>query len=948
MNNSNTISSFDKFALDPSMWLYFGETQWDEAIAPEADNKLQYGWVETVKENTLTFQRIKRTNKRELRPRTEEVLDVVLRAPFPVIAAQAEELKTLLKLCVCLKPEEKKEGEDADETSASLVQLCVFVNREGVQSTWSKAGTIPCFGDLFRILTFFCVWVPHTELSPLVPVLKTIFCTSEADSREKTLEWMKARDDADTTPVVFHGMPNAALFRIPDTPIVMDTRSHSVYDVTALGSLPCVPCSGGVLVGPPGSGKFSTCIALVSAAKVEVSASCALVHRARTQSCATLLLVPAEGLSWRYMQLRKQQPDAIVIRITCKADLLKVTWGRILAADFVLVSYQFVNTKPYLDHMHHVLSSISHYPETLLPETLSVRCTKRRRVVKVVPSPDAADVQEDIPGLDSDLCSSKKTSVPHMDEEFVRFAAECTRRVLQKTAVRFEGLTAPVLEVFSFRRIVFVDSDRQSMSMHRLKAFEGDTLWATACKHPAKNASLTLPHSVHVIPNATAKQYLVAREMTCALRPEDSLDAKTAVHTEVPMTLREALEKKQYHFEPAVYEHLLNVIFVKKISMGEEVLAVARQQVDNWTVKRDILRTDIERAAAARAAHAAEVAAAAANEGTAAAGAGTGADVFVIDLDPFLLAVADDDEEYDFFNDDDDDDDDDDEEEDDDDADEDDGDDDDEDDEGDDDEYPYDDDDDEDLFQERMEEALLELTPERMTLSMDNLTAQIDAFQRDEAALIARIASGVREVIGCETCLICSNYTCNAMLPCAHSFCVDCLLKWQESKKSCPACNTAGMKIIAQEEGEELRCPMPDYIHFWTRVWSAQTLSSQVFWFMATLSNIAVTGTKAVIITKTAADSRALAHALRNNDFPVRNFTGSPSARYDTLCRFRKKHVHVIVQMSDVLAGAGFGSTATDVVFAEPGVAADANVLARFHACLRVHTHARIRSSGAL
>jgi hypothetical protein len=32
MNNSNTISSFDKFALDPSTWLYFGETQWDEAI----------------------------------------------------------------------------------------------------------------------------------------------------------------------------------------------------------------------------------------------------------------------------------------------------------------------------------------------------------------------------------------------------------------------------------------------------------------------------------------------------------------------------------------------------------------------------------------------------------------------------------------------------------------------------------------------------------------------------------------------------------------------------------------------------------------------------------------------------------------------------------------------------------------------------------------------------
>lgn len=905
------MSSFANFALDPAVWLFFGETAWDESVAQGDDATLQCGWVEGVRENILTFQRIKRTNKRELRPRAEEVVEITLRELFPVIAATEADLKNVLKLCVCLKP--------SDETSMSLVQLCVFISREGVQSAWGRAGTLPCFGDLFRILSFFCLWVPQHEVSPLMPVMKTVLCKSEAHSLEQTLAWMAVRDNPSTSPVVFRGMPNAALFRIPDTPIVLDTRTHSIYDIDVLGQLPSIACPGGVLVGPPGSGKFTTCVGMVMKTKSPV-----VSEPSRPRSAGNLLLLPAEGLSWRYMQLRKLHPKATIVRLASKSDLLRTTWAQLLTADFVMATYQFLNTKLYADHMHHVLSSISHYPEKLLPETLSVRCTKRRR--RVVVTDSDADDSEPIPELDCDLQSSKTSMMPRIEEEYLRFTCECTRRVLNKTAVRFENFTAPVLEVVAFRRVLFVDSDRQSMSMHHLKAFEGESLWTTATKHSAKNTCITLPHAVFVIPNATAKQYMVAREMTCVLRPDRSQRERTVVHTDLPMTLREALVKtKAFHFTPASYAHFLNVVFVAKNTMGDQVLAAARQQLDTWIVKRDILRTDIERAtqdAAGQELAAAEVAEVA------------------IEVGAFMLEYGDyeedDDAEYNFLNDDDDE-----EEEDEVELE-------DEDDEDEEDEEDDDDDDDDDEFDDRLEEVLSELTPERMTVSMNNLTSKIEDFQRDETLLTGRIESTVREVIGKETCLICSNYTCNAMLPCAHAFCVECLLKWQESKKSCPACNTPGMKIIAAEECDELPCPMPDFVHIWTRVWNAQTLSSQMFWFMATLSQIADRGTKALILIKTAADGRALLHALRENEIPVRHFMGSASSRYDTLCKFRKKTVHIIVLVSDVLAGAGFGNGVTDVVFADPGVTPDEEALARFHTCKRVYTHARIRSPSSV
>ena len=96
----------------------------------------------------------------------------------------------------------------------------------------------------------------------------------------------------------------------------------------------------------------------------------------------------------------------------------------------------------------------------------------------------------------------------------------CLRRLLNVTALAWEGYGTPVLEALTYNRVVFIDCDRQRVYPRRLQHFVGDSKWATACVLPpaAELVGFVLPPAVLRVPNARVKQNLVALCMTFVTR----------------------------------------------------------------------------------------------------------------------------------------------------------------------------------------------------------------------------------------------------------------------------------------------------------------------------------------------------------------------------------------------------------------------------------------------
>ena len=193
------------------------------------------------------------------------------------------------------------------------------------------------------------------------------------------------------------------------------------------------------------------------------------------------------------------------------------------------------------------------------------------------------------------------------------------------------------------------------------------------------------------------------------------------------------------------------------------------------------------------------------------------------------------------------------------------------------------------------------------------------------------------------------------MPPCGHAFCSTCLSTWCDSKGTCPACSKTFKAIVACEECAEAP-PCPDAVQaaLWHRVWhGSQDLSSLLFWFVSVLRGVEARGRRAVVIVVSCQAGRALRAALLAEGVAAQHFSGSLASRFRALEAFRSGAAHVIVQSTDVLAGAGF-TAAHDVAFGDdvlpdpaPPLLSSlerAALLTRFSDCVYVHTYARVRS----
>ena len=916
------------FELDSDEWLHFGDTPWEAADTPDGGGRVVMGWVTAMdmsRANTITVNVVNSQADDGSTEHTSDPCHVTFQLTdtfMPQLVASTEDLTFFLKIGAYLHVA------TLPHSQVSLTQLSIFLNRPAVLKAWQHTGTIPCFSDVFRLLTFYRMSVPPPGS----------YHGSGSGAVQACPGWMALRDSPATTPSAFTGTRTASFFCIANTPIVIDTATHTIFDARAAPCTVALPCVGGAICGEVGAGKFSCC--LHHAMK---TAPCP-GSGTRTYSRAALFIVPAGGLAGRLSQARQAYPGAAIVKISTNSDLLRVTWERLIRADYIFTTFQFISTKQYLQHFNKVVYTLATGPARLSAEQPQPRQTaarKRRRVVCTDDEEvDAGRAFSD--EFDVDLSSSKDTRTC-VDED-AGFAITCARRSLQSAALPWEDLTTPVLEVLEYRHVFFIDCDRQQTPPRRLKHFSGEVRWVTAVLFPSSSMALVLPPEVERIPNAVAKQDLVQFSMTFTITHEAAsprpLSPSHAFISSTPkelMLMASSASDVCKGLEPANASVINNTHFMKRVDMYEGVLAAARERIERVVAQRNGLREQLER-------HAADVAA-----GTATSlvirDADTNAEINyeywgelafdeednveeegIINIYYNMAGDADDDEDIDIDDDDDDDDD-------------------------DEDNYDEDESGDEDDELRALEEIMLEATPERMTAKMHAYSLQIEEFERDEEAFKTRVAQTIESVINAEACIICSQAKSNAMPACGHAFCTSCLSTWCDAKGTCPACNKTVDRIIAQEECIEIPAPDAKHALLWERVWRVQDLSSLLFWFVSTLRTIEEQGRRGVVVLTSSTAGRALSRALAAENVTAKHFAGSLTARLKTMASFSSGEAHVIASSTDILAGAGFPG-AKDVVFGDDvNLSAPQSsethreaILHRFRGCCNVFTYTRIRS----
>lgn len=857
--------------LDEKEWAHIGDTEWDEeANGKEAE--VVYGWVHSTSWslNTITVDVCTSDRKHRSKKTPETLVTYTLDTLLPALVSTQHDFSTSLKLGMCLLPLETP-------GSAMLIQLSVYLNLERVHTLWAHAKTIPCFGDVFRLFEFF-------DFFPRAKPQVTL------SSKNDILAWMR-RQEAPASCPVLDMKPLHYLTRIPGTSIVISGH-HSLCDLSDLYVQPVdVKCAGGVLVGPTGVGKFSSCVRFAMNSHGAVSS-----HASRTHSKATVFLVPSSAVSWRLKQLRQMVPKSkTIVILTSKHDVAKVRWRDLLHADFIVVSTHLLNNKVYVQHLNGVVNTISHKPETFLPQRKAAdppSTTRKRRRER-----EELDIGIDTHALfDTDLKQTSDASTSIGDD--AGFSCECVRRVLNSAELDWESFYSPVLEVLTYARVVFVDHDRYSSTTSRLRLFTADARWATASSFLPKETLIVLPASItspNLLFNTRIKHVFVRSHMLCTLERATKMGEPTRVHTRLLMTPREALNKSSLHIllDPHIDTSSHNVVFVKQDQMAAQAIKAAHQHFDALVAKRDILQTDLAREN---------------NENN-------GLVDYEDDDNEEEEAIEDDDEDED---------------------------------------YNDDDDDgfevhfdisDESGLRTAMESFFLEFTPERMEQSLQEVTNQIADFERDEESLKTRIENVIETVIGKDSCVICSSSKCNALLGCGHAFCVNCIVKWRETKNSCPTCNQPAATVIAHEELEPVPCPIAGTEQLWNRVWKHQNMTSQLYWIVQTLQRIESEGFKAVIMVNSSTDGRALLKALTDERISAKFLYGTYSSRTTAMHAFEVGRVHIIATRADVLSGAGLNSVTHAVIADSIPDGNDAfldGLLARFHELRSLHTYSSI------
>ena len=908
------------FNVIESEWIHFGDAREDADSGQKDAAGVQVikGWLigmDMVRANTITVTKVGEEDGIDEECITFKLVDCFM----PQLLATKEELTHLLRVGVYVHT-------SPDRETAFLARLCVFMNRQAVLRTWSMTGSIPCFGDVFRLLTFYRVSAPPS----------CSYAGSAVGCYTECVAWMQVRDCSVSTPVVFRGMPVAHLFRVESTPIVIDTATHAVKDIYEAGAvgLSSIPCPGGVIVGAAGTGKFSSFFNTGMQTGRQATALSSPRTHCRN---ATLFIVPAGGLAWRLTQARLQHPGAAIVKISTACDLKRVCWQQLMDAEYIFTTFQFISTPKYLRHFNKVVYALASGPILQEVDGTAERTRKRRRVNAEESAAAEADAEEAADEDEFDIGIRASKASPSRIEEEAAFACNCARRLLHTTPVQWETFTTPVLEILTYNRVVFLDCDKQRTHPRRLQHFLGASKWVTATTAPPVSdlAVIVLPPAVVSIQNAIVKHNLVELCMTFVLTLGDPSATRVVHHTRLPMTPREILTHVHELGSKALAACnegvVKNLRFVKTAEMQTGVLAAAKERMETITTERNTLRENLEKAEADQAEAIANGTVDVTATATAEINYEYWGDIRIVGFgNPNNTSDIDGDYEY-FEDDDDDDDEDDDEDEDEDDDDE--------------------EDDDGEVF---VEEIMLETTPARIKEKIQSLTAQIEDFERDGDALQARVSRAITDVINVETCIICSVAKSNAMPPCGHAFCSTCLSTWCETKGKCPACSKTFKCIVATEECEDVPSPVSSQAALWKRVWCApQDLSSLLFWFLCTLRGVEDTGRRAVIVVASSLAGRGLRMALSAEGVMISHFVGSLASRLRALEAFKSGFTHVIVQAADVLAGAGF-TEARDVLFGDdvdfepvtPRVTAEQRdaLLTRFKLCRAVHTYTRVRS----
>lgn len=889
---SSVIQKRAALHLDPREWVHIGETAWDEIGGENLQSpRLISGWVRSLStsDNSITIVPIKNdTRKRNAAKRTDEAETFVLKSLMPPLTATEVELDTVLKIGVCLKTKKSAPGAPK-RRKVNLVQISIFINKVAVMTSWNRWKTIPCYGDVFRLLDFF--YVIALEDGRDAPELST---------GSEIATWIRRQE---IEPPVFTSLPYPGLYRIGDTGIIIDVDQHKLYDEEL--KIPAIECSGGAFIGPPGVGKFSSFI------KYFKTCLTTSKQKLRTHCSATLIFVPSCGIAWRLSQLKKHGVSDVVV-VACKQDLVKTTWKQLLSAKFIVVSVQFINSKAYMQHLNAVTDTLSHHPmRGYAVRTEFPPSQKRRRVSSQGRALLELDVglenSEAFKVFDVDMKESSGTSAATSDE--LRYACACTRRVLDQSDLLWEMFTSPVLEVLSYDRVLYVDSDRYVGLINRMAVFEAASRWMTAAELNIKETLIILPEALHATQNTAARKNFVFRNMVSIIKsPTHTAAALKHHHVEVSMTPREALHTANgtLKLKPLMDTAVYNVNFVSKEDMYAQVMKAAQQHLDALTAKRELLQADIARAA---------------DEND--------------DDDPFVEEAANEDEDEDADSD------------------------------SDSDssyEEKVDDGDGEEGvdfidFQVTDEEGIsaletfmLEFTaPERMQNNLKEVECQIQNFRTDEDGLKTRVRTVIDHSVGKDLCVICSCSSCNAVLACGHAFCVGCISTWRDSKSSCPTCNKPMATIVALDEFEAMPLPIPGSERLWSRVWKTQTLSSQMYWFVHVLGVVEATSRRALIIADTVAQARNLTTALATENVTCKQLLGSHKTRDKLMVAFANKLVHVVVLKADVLSGAGFPHV-TDIVFAHSQTNATdkdketrQQIVERFHTCENVYTYSSVR-----
>lgn len=855
--------------------------------------------------------------------------------------------------------------------------VCVFVDAQEMQRGWDAYNYVPRGTDLLAIFTGFRMKVDAGVCR--APTLVTgnagfkHWITNDRCMAGEQTTAIKGRKESGPTLLdgerfTGPGLPNWV--RVPGTGAVLDTKRCTFLDETAATCAPStVPCRGGVIIGEPGSGRCQAAVYACDYATRKRKLHGPDLAKQPFHTNAILVIVPACAVPWRKRELQTQFPRAVVTALTSKTDLDATSWGDILRSDYVLVSVKFLQSHPYIMHVHTLLANVCDAPEKTARHlhvyvsehtkpTPAPRNRKRRRV----DTASSSDVKAGVVDVDVDFETELETnfeprltrtqaqqrgvtvdvaataafaeaktffnvdraSILHARNACpfvarqIKYMASAARRILggQCSQKQWQTLRRPVLEVFVFRGMVVLDADRHSSNVpSRIKQLTAAATWVTDSEFSESTSasllhrwSVVLPPQIDAMPSAFSKFQFIANRLCCRLNtPKPGCNVYV---DRVHKTNREYVAELAAEFD-------LNNADTNGASRYESLFSPAAQTHESVRIVPldgvvDALLTVSAQARQALRQRAedvpADLSSAVADVFDATSHSETAGNTsieFIFVDDSHMFA---------------------------------DGqtqsvntnaevnadaDVDDEydmnDDEEDDDENDNDDNDDNDDDERDTDSARGRRLMRTLAAAAENyaeLSAEIENHERSAVTLKDRASACVDTSIGKDLCSICIDNKVCAMIGCGHAFCLECILQWYSSNKKCPTCCATCDRVAIVVADDDVVTPpaIPQLPaakpELWRRVTQTQDMTSATFWILSRLTCIEASGRCVVIMTARPGDARVLLKALlphrAEHAIPIKSMCDAHGSRESVTRAFERLECHVIVPFVDVVSGAYF------------------------------------------